>query len=58
MAKVNATAGAKQPAKRQQPDDFESVAKRLGCTMDDATFRKQLGKIARKRPEGSPKSGK
>jgi len=41
-------------AKRKTPDDFESVARRLQCDMDDKQFREKLGKIAR----ASPKVGR
>jgi hypothetical protein len=32
---------------RKKPDDFASVAKRLGCDEDKAAFEKKLGKIAK-----------
>ena len=35
--------------KRSIPDDFESVARRLGADEDKARFEEQLGKIARAR---------
>jgi hypothetical protein len=31
-------------------DDFEAVAKRLGCDDDKATFEKKLGKVAKAKP--------
>ncbi len=37
----------KKTKKRSRADDFESVAKRLGCDDDKATFEKKLGKIAK-----------
>jgi hypothetical protein len=41
------------------PDDFISVARRLGCDEDKATFEKKLGKIARaKVQDGGSKSEK
>ena len=33
--------------KTDSPDDFLSVARRLGCDEDKAKFEKKLGKIAR-----------
>ena len=44
----------KRPIKRVAKDDFESVAKRLGCDEDMATFEKKLGKIARTKPAATP----
>jgi hypothetical protein len=38
-------------------DDFESVAKRLGCDDDKATFEKKLGKIAKATTVDKPKRG-
>jgi hypothetical protein len=32
---------------KSKKDDFESVARRLGCDEDKARFEKKLGKIAR-----------
>ena len=39
----------KQSKVAKKPDDFESVAKRLGCDPDLKTFDKKLGKIAREK---------
>ncbi|MBV8800535.1 MAG: hypothetical protein JO208_12105 [Alphaproteobacteria bacterium] len=42
------------PVKRKsqtKADDFESVAKRLGCDPDMDKFLKKLGKIARAKPK-------
>ena len=38
---------AKAKPKQSKKDDFESVAKRLGCDPDLKTFDAKLGKIAR-----------
>ena len=37
----------KPDAKRAEPDDFVSVARRPGADEDKARFEKKLGKIAR-----------
>lgn len=36
-----------RPKPEKQGDDFESVARRLGCDEDKERFEKKLGKIAR-----------
>lgn len=36
---------------RPTADDFESVAKRLGCDPDLKAFDKKLGKIAKSKPK-------
>jgi len=36
--------------KEPRADDFESVAKRLECDLDEKRFREKLGKIARAKP--------
>ena len=38
-----------------KPDDFKSVAKRLGCDEDKARFEAKLGKIAKAKPAGHAK---
>jgi hypothetical protein len=38
------------PKKKQLPQDFESLAKRLGCDQDLKAFDKKLGKIAKVKP--------
>ncbi len=41
-----------QKAKKTvKADDFESVAKRLECDMDEGRFRERLGKIAKPKPK-------
>ncbi len=40
-----------RPAKAGVSDDFKSVAKRLGCDDDKATFEAKLGKIAKAKPK-------
>ena len=42
--------------KSQRADDFESVAKRLGCDDDKDRFEAKLGKIAK--AKAKPKVGK
>jgi hypothetical protein len=37
----------KKQSEDQTGDDFESVARRLGCDEDKESFEKKLGKIAR-----------
>ena len=41
--------------KAEQKDDFESVARRLGCDEDKESFEKKLGKIARAVPSKDQK---
>lgn len=36
--------------KTKEPDDFVSVARRLGCDEDKATFEAKLAKIAKVKP--------
>jgi hypothetical protein len=36
-----------------KPQDFKSVARRLGCDEDRARFEEKLGKIARAKPKPS-----
>jgi hypothetical protein len=43
------------PPKRAEANDFESVAKRLGCDPDLKAFDKKLGKIARTEPPSHKK---
>lgn len=38
-----------------QKDDFESVAKRLGCDDDKERFEAKLGKIAKAKPKTAKK---
>ncbi len=45
----------KKSRKQKQPDDFKSVAKRLGCDENKAAFEKKLGKIARSQKSASAK---
>ena len=40
----------KKPTRRPPADDFESVAKRLGCDDDKDRFEAKLGKIAKAKP--------
>src|SRR5215203_2121985 len=46
---------ARKPRKAEKPqkppDDFVSVARRLGCDEDKGRFEKKLGKIAKARPQ-------
>jgi hypothetical protein len=44
-----ATKKRARPTKKQ-PDDFKSVAKRLGADEDKAAFEKKLGKVAKAAP--------
>ena len=39
----------------KKADDFESVAKRLGCDPDLKAFDKKLGKLARAKPSAGNK---
>lgn len=41
----------KKPKPKKKSDDFESVAKRLGCDDDKDRFEAKLGKIARANPK-------
>jgi hypothetical protein len=41
---------ATPPQRRRLPDDFVSVARRLECDEDKATFEAKLTKIAKHRP--------
>jgi hypothetical protein len=38
-------------SKPPHKDDLESVAKRLGCDLDQERFKEKLGKIARAKPK-------
>jgi hypothetical protein len=40
----------KASLRRNPPDDFVSVARRLECDEDKGRFEKKLGKIARAKP--------
>ena len=43
----------KKPSSKRvsdNPDSFESVAKRLGCDEDKARFEAKLGKLAKAKP--------
>ncbi len=46
---------SKRPSQRTRksprPDDFKSVAKRLGCDDDKTAFEKKLGKLAKAKPQ-------
>ena len=42
-----------QTAARQPSDDFVSVARRLECDEDKERFEKNLGKIARVKPQAA-----
>jgi hypothetical protein len=44
--------------KKRTPDDFKSVAKRLDCDDDKATFEAKLGKIAKAKPRDDAKAKK
>jgi hypothetical protein len=41
---------ARLPQNAVAPDDFKSVARRLGADEDKARFEKKLGKIAKLKP--------
>ena len=45
----------RQSKTAKKPDDFESVAKRLGCDPDLEAFDKKLGKIAKAKPSAKDK---
>ena len=49
MNKATRSKGKAAPVQKRK-DDFESVANRLECDMDDKRFREKLGKIARAKP--------
>ena len=38
--------------KKKKPDDFKSVAKRLECDDDKASFEAKLGKLAKAKSKG------
>lgn len=43
-------------SKPKKADDFKSVARRLGCDEDKATFEAKLKKIAKSRPSKDNKA--
>jgi hypothetical protein len=54
MAKnrLKASIQSRSPNKQSRPDDFASVAKRLGCDPDMAKFDAKLKKIAKAKGKG------
>jgi hypothetical protein len=48
---------AKPQQSNKEPEDFESVAKRVGCDPDLKTFDKKLGKIARASSKNVTRNG-
>jgi hypothetical protein len=48
---VSAVSQKRKTQKKPKQDDFESVAKRLECDLDEKRFREKLGKIARAKPK-------
>jgi len=44
----------REKPQKAKADEFEAVAERLGCDMDDVTFRKHLGEIAPKKAAPPP----
>jgi hypothetical protein len=51
--KVRRAAAGKHKRKKKLPDDFVSVARRLGADEDKATFEAKLAKIAKVKPKSA-----
>jgi hypothetical protein len=45
--------GSEKKIKKPEPDDFVSVARRLGADEDKATFEAKLAKFVKHKPEKS-----
>ena len=59
MATTKAVSNRSKPThprrtKQAAQDEFETVARRLGCDEDKERFEKKLGKIAKAKPEAKP----
>jgi hypothetical protein len=53
LSKGSGKPGRKHGAQKRLPDDFISVARRLGADEDKATFESKLAKIARAKPKST-----
>jgi hypothetical protein len=51
----NPSARSEKKIKKREPDDFISVARRLGADEDKATFEAKLAKIVKAKPSSDSK---